>query len=215
MLLVGRVISLLIGYAFGLIQTGYFVGKIHKIDIRKHGSGNSGSTNALRTMGTKAGVITFIGDLLKAVAAVLLVNAVFGHHNSDLAMVFELYAGFGVILGHDFPFYLDFKGGKGVASTLGIFLVIDWRIALIPIIVFLVITIFTKYVSLGSITGMIIIAIEAFLFGSMGGLHVGNDHLFETYILIILIVIMALIRHKSNMMRLLKGTESRIGEKIS
>ena len=215
MLFIGRLFSLLIGYAFGLIQTGFFVGRFNKIDIRQHGSGNSGSTNALRTMGLKAGIITFIGDLLKAVAALLIVNAIFGKHNSDLAMVFKLYAGLGVVLGHDFPFYLDFKGGKGVASTLGIFLVIDWRIALIPIIVFLVITIFTKYVSLGSITGMIIIAIEAFLFGSMGGIHVGTEYLPETYILIVLIVFMALIRHKSNMKRLLKGTESRIGEKIS
>lgn len=105
-----RIICLVIGYACGLLQSGYLVGKMHHIDIRKAGSGNSGSTNALRVMGLKAGLMTFAGDVLKCFAAVLIVRAIY--HGSNILPLLMMYAGAGVTLGHNFPFYMNFKGER-------------------------------------------------------------------------------------------------------
>lgn len=106
-----RLICVAIGYAFGLIQSGYLYGRINHIDIRQHGSGNAGSTNVLRVMGTKAGAVVFLGDFFKAVAAICLVRVLFAS-GSDSVDLLALYAGLGVTLGHNFPFYLRFKGGR-------------------------------------------------------------------------------------------------------
>lgn len=123
-MIVARIIALLIGYGFGLFQTGYLYGKSKGIDIRKQGSGNAGTTNSLRVLGWKAGIITFAGDLLKAVFAVLLVKLIFhGTYGAD-TKVLELYAGFGTVLGHNFPCYLQFRGGKGIACTTGVILAV-------------------------------------------------------------------------------------------
>lgn len=108
-----RIICLAIGYVCGLLQSGYLVGKLHHIDIRKSGSGNAGSTNALRVMGWKAGLMTFAGDVLKCFAAVLIVRGLY--HGSNCLALLMMYAGAGVTLGHNFPFYMKFKGGKGIA----------------------------------------------------------------------------------------------------
>ena len=118
-MITARLIALGIGYAFGLCQTGYLYGKTKGIDIRKEGSGNAGTTNSLRVLGPKAGLITFLGDLFKAIFAVLLVKLLFIDQYPSLLKVLELYAGFGAVLGHNFPFYLGFKGGKGIACTGG------------------------------------------------------------------------------------------------
>ena len=106
-----RVIALGIGYLFGLFQTGYLYGKSQGIDIRNEGSGNAGTTNSLRVLGIKAGLITFAGDLCKAILAVLLVKVLFRNAYPDAVRILELYAGFGAVLGHNFPFYLKFKVG--------------------------------------------------------------------------------------------------------
>ena len=144
-----RILCLLTGYVFGLFQTGYLYGKMHHIDIRQYGSGNSGTTNALRVMGKKAGLLVFMGDFLKTVFACLLVRLVMkGDPSVDL---YVLYAGLGVVLGHNFPFYLHFKGGKGIASMAGILVSMDWRVTLVCASLFLGAVILTRYVSLGSI----------------------------------------------------------------
>ena len=119
-----RIICLIVGYAFGLIETGYIYGRFKNTDIRQHGSGNAGTTNALRTFGTKGGAITFIGDLLKAVLACCLVWVVFHFMGIEPVKMYMMYTGIGVILGHDFPFYLGFKGGKGIASSAGVALIV-------------------------------------------------------------------------------------------
>ena len=126
-----RVVSLVIGYVLGLIQTGYFYGKFHGVDLRKHGSGNSGATNTLRVMGKTAGLIVLFGDLMKSFAACLIVRLLFSSANPEMTLLYVLYAGAGAVLGHDFPFYLKFKGGKGVASTSGMIIaLLDIRIFL-------------------------------------------------------------------------------------
>ena len=117
-----RIICLLIGYVFGLLQTAYLYGKAHGIDIRQYGSGNAGTTNTLRVLGTKAGLIVFAGDCLKCMAAVWLVRLLFGSAHEAMIYLLCLYAGAGAILGHNYPFYLKFKGGKGIAATAGMVL---------------------------------------------------------------------------------------------
>ena len=106
-----RLICLAIGYVCGLFQTGYIVGEMSHVDIRKKGSGNAGTTNALRVLGWKAGLLTFAGDVIKCVVAFLIVF--FMYRGSDCRPLLTLYAGAGVTLGHNFPFYMNFKGGKG------------------------------------------------------------------------------------------------------
>ena len=123
-MIIARIIAVAIGYACGLFETGYFYGKKKGVDIRTKGSGNSGATNTLRTFGWKAGLVTCLGDILKTVAAVLAVKLIFGRTYTEDIILLELYAGFGAVLGHNFPFYLKFKGGKGVACTGGMVLAV-------------------------------------------------------------------------------------------
>lgn len=111
-----RLVCLAVGYLFGIFQTGYIYGRVHGIDIRKYGSGNSGSTNALRVMGKKAGLTVFAGDFLKTVIPCMAVRCIF-KNQPDYAYVYMLYIGLGVILGHNYPFYLHFKGGKGIGGN--------------------------------------------------------------------------------------------------
>ena len=122
-----RLICVAIGYLFGLFQTSYIYGRIKGMDIREHGSGNAGATNALRTLGWKAGLITFLGDCFKCVFAVLLVRFLFDrfYPNENISVLVGMYAALGVILGHNFPCYLKFHGGKGISATAGLFLSLD------------------------------------------------------------------------------------------
>ncbi len=131
-----RIICLAVGYVCGLFQTSYIYGKKSGIDIREHGSGNAGTTNALRTLGKKAGALTLLGDCLKCVLAVLIARLLFGTHQGTDLLALELYAGAGCILGHNFPFYLKFKGGKGIAASVGFLLAFDMRIFLICAVLF-------------------------------------------------------------------------------
>ena len=115
-----RLLCLAIGYLFGLFQTSYILGRVHGIDIREYGSHNAGTTNMLRTMGLKAGLLTFAGDCGKCILAVVLVRVVFGKTHADILPLLEFYAAAGTILGHNYPFYLGFRGGKGIAATAGL-----------------------------------------------------------------------------------------------
>ncbi len=145
-------------YLFGCIQTGYIVGRVNKIDIRDYGSGNSGTTNTLRTLGKTAAIITFLGDAVKGLVAVNLARYVImpAFHVEGEAYLWLL-TGFAVVLGHNFPFYLGFKGGKGIATTGGVIFAFHWQLGLVCAAVFLIITAISKYVSLGSICMVLII----------------------------------------------------------
>lgn len=216
MLIIQRLLSLIIGYGFGLFQTGYYVGRFKHVDLRREGSGNSGATNALRVMGLGAGILTFAGDFLKAFAAVSLVKFLFGTANADMKMVFGLYGAIGVALGHNFPFYLGFRGGKGVASTAGAVMACDWRLALIPAIVFLTVTILTRYVSAASLTMMMCFLAETILLGQLGELQASIAFRTEIYLTALFLVVMCFVRHRANIYRLLRGKENKVGSpKIS
>lgn len=202
-----RIICLAIGYLFGLFQTSYIIGKRHGIDIRDYGSGNAGTTNMMRTMGTKAGLITFAGDCLKCILAVSLVRIVFRTEYSSMMHLLVLYTAAGVILGHNFPFYLNFRGGKGIASTAGLVLSFHPVMAVLGIITFFGIFFTTHYVSLGSLAVYAGLMVEMIIFGQMGWFDLSQNHLIELYILMALLTALAYWKHRGNIKRLLAGTE--------
>jgi len=192
-----RLIFLLIGYILGLIQSGYIFGKTQNIDIRDYGSGNAGATNTLRVLGKKAGFIVFLGDFLKALIPCLLVRYIF-RSEANTGDIFMLYIGFGVVLGHSYPFYLKFKGGKGVASIAGILTAVDIRITLVCLAVFVLIVALTRYASMSA------------LFVFLNYYNLTGSGRIEFIILVSIISVFSIYRHKSNIKRLLSGTENKI-----
>lgn len=207
-----RIICLVMGYVFGLFQTGYLYGKYKGIDIRQHGSGNSGSTNALRVMGVRAGLIVFLGDFFKTVIPCFLVRILFGSQ-PDYLYVWILYAGFGVILGHNFPFYLNFKGGKGIAATAGIVTSLDWRLMLLCLAAFVLVVAVTRYVSLGSLIVSTILVVWNVVMGQMGAYELSAAARPEFYGISAVIAAMAFWRHRANIVRLVQGKENKVGAK--
>ena len=208
-----RLICLGIGYVFELFQTGYIYGRMHGMDIRKHGSGNAGSTNALRTMGVKAGAITLLGDCFKCVIAVLVVRGIFASRCPEILPLLSLYAGFGAVLGHNYPFYLGFKGGKGIAATAGMILATDLRMAAVCLVVFVVIVAVTRYVSLGSLVVTVLFLAGLVICGQMGEFGMAQNYLFEMYGVGLLFTLSAFFQHRANIKRLREGTENKIGLK--
>ena len=209
--MVARLTALVIGYAFGLFQTGYLYGKSKGIDIRSEGSGNAGTTNSLRVLGVKAGLITFLGDLFKAILAVALVHFLFREKYPQAVKVLELYAGFGAVLGHNFPFYLKFQGGKGIACTSGMILAVCPLAAPFCLFLFITSIAVTRYVSLGSILVVCSYLAQVILFGQLGYLGVVPEYLPEFYVVSACFTAMGLWRHRANIKRLLTGTENKFG----
>jgi glycerol-3-phosphate acyltransferase PlsY len=201
------ILCLVFGYIFGCFQTGYIYGKLHGIDIRNYGSGNAGTTNTLRVLGKKAGYITYLGDALKAIIAILLVKYLIYGQLLTSAMDPKLllaYTGLGVAFGHNYPFYLKFKGGKGIAVTSGVMLALDLRIGLIGIIGFLIIFNITRYVSVGSLYMSLVFPICVLIF------YPGQWHLF---VVSVIFWLMAWLRHRENIKRLINGNENRFERK--
>lgn len=205
-----RLICIAIGYACGLLQTAYIMGTIYHTDIRKQGSGNLGSTNVMRTLGKKAGAVNLLCDCLKCVAAILIVRAVFGEKYSDILPLLSLYGAAGCILGHNFPFYLKFKGGKGVAASVGMLIAFDWRVLLICAVVFFGLFFTTHYVSLCSVSAYVTALICVVVLGSMGAYGMDKVHTRELYVLMAALTVLAVWKHRGNIKRLLDGTESKI-----
>ncbi len=164
-----RIICIVIGYIFGLFQTGYLYGRLHHVDIRQYGSGNAGTTNALRVLGKKAGIITYIGDCLKAVVAGFVIRLLFKEGHSEIIKLLVMYGGLGVVLGHNYPFYLHFKGGKGIAATSGMVLAFDWRLALCICAVFILVVVVSRYVSLASLI-MMVVFMSLLILGGQGNM---------------------------------------------
>lgn len=204
-----RIICLVVGYLCGLIESGYFYGKAQKIDLRNYGSGNSGTTNALRVLGVKAGAVVFFGDFLKAFLPCLIVRLLF-RSQPEIAFLLILYTGFGVILGHNYPFYLNFKGGKGIAATAGLIVALDLRLTLVCLAAFVLIVLITRFVSLGSLAVAAIFFTWLLLFGQRGAYGLAPGILPEFYIVAALISGQAFWRHRANISRLLHGTENKL-----
>lgn len=186
----------IISYLLGNLSFAFILGKIiMKKDVREYGSGNSGATNAIRAFGAKVGVMAFAGDVLKGVAAVLIGKLLSGEMGAYLAGAF-------VIIGHNWPVFLNFKGGKGVAATIGVMLMISPFVSLVCFIIGLSIAFFTRMVSLGSIIGMALAPLVVLIF-----VRPFNISLF---IFCLFVSSMSIYRHKENIKRLLKGKENKL-----
>ncbi len=196
------VAALVIGYCFGCFSTAYVVGKANHIDIRSYGSGNAGTTNAMRTLGKKAGIITYIGDVLKAVIPILLARflVLSGNPDSDLIC---LILGLGVVIGHNYPVWLKFKGGKGIAVTSGVFIAVVPQIAVFALILFVLIAVISKYISLASICAILFAGTWMMIFYDFSVAYV---------VVIAGYIVLALWQHRANIVRLLHGTENKIGQ---
>lgn len=208
-----RVLFIVVGYLFGLFQTGYFYGKKTGTDLKKSGSGNTGATNALRVMGLKGGLIVFFGDALKALIPCLIVRLIF-KDQGILAYTYMAWTGLGVELGNNFPCYLNFNGGKGVAALSGIGLAWSF-IAWGSLMAFFFILAFaTRFVSLASVLTCILLIGTEFLYGKIAwGEAMFSAPAVEFYIIMAVIAVLVIVRHKSNIKRLLNGTENRFGKK--
>lgn len=208
-----RLAALALGYMFGVFQTGYIYGKIKGVDIRTQGSGNTGTTNTLRILGKKAGIIAFVGDFLKAVIPIIIVKLCWADYFDGDAKVLELYAGLGAVLGHNYPFYLKFKGGKGIASTAGVAFFVCPPAVPVCLLDFILCLVFTKYVSVGSITMATLFIVQVWIFNAFGILGITETSVLEVNILVFIFGAMAILRHKDNIVRLMNGTENKIGKK--
>ena len=215
-----RIICIVIGYVFGLFQTGYIYGRLKSVDIREYGSGNAGTTNAMRVLGKKAGIITYLGDCLKAVAAGLVIYLIFRDKSTENLFLLKMYGGLGVVLGHNFPFYMRFKGGKGIAASSGVILSLgDYKLTLIALFTFVIVTVITKYVSVGSLAMMTGFFVEFIIINELGILGWSNNLRFnghlriELYILAFIISTLAFYKHRANIKRLIDGNERKIGQK--
>ena len=200
-----RILCVLIGYGLGCLQFAYILGHLLKgIDIRKYGSGNSGTTNAIRVLGTKIGIMTLVLDIIKAVVALVIIALIWGYDQKQLL----LWGGIGAVLGHNYPFYMQFKGGKGVAATIGIFLAADIRLLVLAGVPALIILATTKYMSLASLTYMLLLVVTTVIF------YVGTPIGIEVILLVLVLSVSGFWRHRSNIKRLIRGEEVKMGQKV-
>ena len=198
-------VSLLGGYLAGSIPFGFIVSRARGVDIRKHGSGNIGATNVLRTLGKKWGVLVFTLDFLKGLAAALLATWFAG---PDLAARMGILAGVGCILGHNYPVWLGFKGGKGIATSAGVLFGLAPLATAIALTVWTASFFATRYVSLASI-------IAAATLPTMAGIlqWVQRGSLDAVFWFAAIAAVLAIWRHRPNIRRLLDGTEHRFEKK--
>ncbi len=201
------------GYLFGSLNASIIFSWVFKgTDIRNAGSKNAGMTNTLRVFGKKAAVFVFVFDLFKAIISVLLarwiVSAVV-KDNTAVIQIAEYLAGFGAVLGHNFPLYFKFKGGKGILSSWGAIMMFDYRIAIVLIVVFLLVVSITRYVSLASICASVSFPVCVVLLNIWNPVSTTGVYI----LLSVLMAALAVYRHKANIKRLCAGTESKLGAK--
>lgn len=186
----------IVSYLIGSFSPAYFLGRIiGKKDIREYGSGNAGTTNALRVFGKNVAAATLLLDILKGIIAILIGRYILGVNGGYLGGLFA-------VLGHNWPIFLNFKGGKGIATSLGVLFTLNWKLGLICLVIGLVFIIFSKYVSLGSIMASVAAPFVSYILaGSV------EDYLFLTTLILALL---SIYRHRSNIGRLLANKESKI-----
>ena len=210
-MLLYRIISICIGYMCGIFLSGFFYGKRRNVDITKEGSGNVGTTNTLRILGVKAGAITLLCDCLKAVLAGVICYLIFRNFTDSASQqsLLILYGAFGAVLGHDFPFYMHFKGGKGIACSFGMILIAFPKALPFLIFVFFITVYLTRYVSLGSILCAIFFMLEVYLFAYLGWLPYEGRDLTEAMVIATVAGLLAIWLHRSNIQRLLRHEENK------
>lgn len=204
--IVKRLICVLIGYGLGCIQNAYIIcKKVKGVDIRNYGSGNAGTTNVMRLLGKKWGITVLALDIAKGVLGPLLAAILFGYSNRHLL----LWAGIGVITGHSYPCWMKFRGGKGVATTIGVYCIsmpIPFCIAAVPSLTFMGLT---KYVSVGSLTFAVLLSVLSIVF------YHSYPHGAEMILLTFAMAVHCFYVHRGNISRLIHGKESKMGDHVS
>lgn len=210
-MLLALIITIALSYLVGSINTSIIISKIKKNDIRSHGSGNAGATNTLRVMGKAAAAGVVAGDALKAFIAAVLASYVAAWCGISYpnTLVLKYFALVFVVIGHNFPLYFGFHGGKGIVTSVAVIFAIDWRLGIIVLGVGVVAIILTRYVSLGSLIGCILFPLVCYV------RYMDMPMSYEKLVIIpaLILGILGIIRHKDNIKKLMSGTERRIGEK--
>ena len=206
------IIVAIISYLLGSVSFSVIISKkMAGFDVREKGSGNAGSTNVLRTVGKKAAIITLICDILKGVVAILIA-LIAGKIIKDLdnALLIQL-AGIFVILGHTFPIFFKFKGGKGIATSLGVLLIVNWQIGLICLVFALVLMALTRMVSLGSMTAAVLFPVLVIFINE--NYIVDESSNWSYLIFSIILATLVIFNHRENLKRIFNGTENKLSFK--
>jgi glycerol-3-phosphate acyltransferase PlsY len=193
-----NILLFILSFILGSIPFGIIIAKIKGVNLKKVGSGNIGATNVLRSIGKWPAALTLLGDILKGILAVAI-----GRY-FEVGSLYEGFIGFFAILGHNFSVFLGFRGGKGVATSLGVLMIYSPLVALVTIIIWFAVVLFTRYSSLGAIVSFGFLPLNILLFdaGDKGKLFI-----------ITLITLLLMIRHSDNIRRLVKGKERKIGQR--
>lgn len=206
--MVAYIVVAILSYLIGSINFSIIISKkVAGFDVREKGSGNAGTTNMLRTVGKKAALITLVCDILKGVISILLALLIGKIAKEANNSILVQIAGILVIIGHTFPIFFKFKGGKGVATAVGVLITTNWQIGLICLIFGLVLIALTRMVSLGSITAAILFPI-LILFIKSNYIVEGNYFIYS-----LIIAVMVVFNHRENVKRLLSGTENKLSFK--
>ncbi len=210
-MLLACILTVISAYLLGSINTSIILSKAKKNDIRTHGSGNAGATNVLRVMGKAAAALVVIGDAVKAFIAVgiaALIGKWLGILSPD-TLILKYLAVIFVVIGHDFPLYFGFRGGKGIVTSVAIIFALDWRLGIMVLGTGVLCIVLTRFVSLGSLIGCVIFPLFCI------AKYMDVPYSYETLIIIpaAFLGILGAWRHKSNIKKLMSGTENKIGEK--
>ena len=207
----------ILAYLIGSVSSSIIISKLIGTDIRQHGSGNAGATNMLRTYGKKVGVLTLICDALKGIAAILLAmlwaHIICGYFpqlaNEPIVGTVRYICAVAVVLGHNYPIFFQFKGGKGIATSGAVIFMLDWRIGIAVLAGALLFMALTRYISLGSIVGAIVFPTASCIFT----FFIDRDYNIALIVTSVIMGALAIYRHHANIARLFNGTESKIGSK--
>ena len=204
------IVTAIIAYLIGSINFSVIISKkMTGFDVREKGSGNAGTTNMLRSVGKKAAVVTLICDVLKGVIAILIAMFIGWAFKVENQSLLVQIAGIAVVIGHTFPIFFGFKGGKGVATSLGILVMTNWQIGLICLVFGVVLIALTRMVSLGSCTGAVLFPVLTLFISENYIVSQGNGY----FIYSVILAVIVLFNHRSNIKRILNGTENRISFK--
>ena len=202
------IIIALIAYAIGSINFSVIISRKYAgFDVREKGSGNAGATNMLRSVGKKAAAITLLCDILKGVVAILLA-LIIGKivKSSDKSLLIQI-AGIAVVLGHTFPIFFEFKGGKGVATSLGVLLMTNWQIGLICLFFAMVVILCTKMVSMGSVGAAILFPVLTLFISNH---FIVQDSGLKYFLYSVILALIVAFNHRENIKRIMNGTENKL-----
>lgn len=188
---------ILFGFIIGSIPFGVIIAKAYGVNLKEVGSGNIGATNVLRTMGKGPAILTLVGDVMKGTLAVMAGKYLMNN------ITMEGIVGISAILGHNFSVFLGFRGGKGVATSIGVLLFYSPKVAIITVVLWLAVIVITRYSSMGAIVSFGVLPFSVYLF----------DYTKEKLLISVMITILLIFKHADNIKRLMKGTESKIGER--